>query len=76
MEENYAIESKEIKEKKNTFFYIIIVQLITVAIVFCAIFCMKYLFKGEYKKFNNWYQKSFLCETDINEVIGEIRDEI
>ncbi len=73
MEENFVNEVKEIKEKRNPFFYIIMVELMTIAIIFGALVCMKYFFKGEYKVFHKWYENSFLCETSINEVIGEIK---
>ncbi len=76
MEENYANEVKESKGKRNTFFYIIIIQLITVAILLGSIVCMKYFFKSNYKEFNNWYEKTFLSQTDINEVLGETKNEI
>ena len=76
MEENFVNDVKENKEKRNTFFYIIIVEIITVAIIFASLICMKYFFKNEYKKFYNWYEKSFLCETNINEVIGEMKNEV
>lgn len=73
MEENFVNEVESIKEKRNTFFYIIIIEAITVAIIFTSLVCIKYFFKNEYKKFYDWYENSFLCETDINEVLGEIK---
>ena len=73
MEESYTEQINALKEKRNTFFYIIIVEVITIALIFASLICMKYFFKIEYKKFDKWYQNSFLCETDMKEVLGEIK---
>ncbi len=50
---------------------LIIAQSICVGIIILSILFTKYLFRGTYKNFINWYNQNAAATTDINEVLSD-----
>ena len=59
------------KKNINAFFYIIIVEAITVTVMLLSILVLKSFFKGNYQKFYKWYENTFLTETSVTDIIEE-----
>ena len=67
------MENEEIIKKPfNSFFAILITQLITVAVIITGVLVMKFFFKNEFKIVKNFYEKNICQEVSISEVIDEI----
>lgn len=60
----------DITPKDNMYINIIITQAICVILIFLSVLTVKYLFKGEYKIFKEWYLEEITADTHIEEVIG------
>lgn len=63
------------KKNINSFFYIIIVEAITVTVILLSILVLKSFFKENYKKFYKWYENTFLTETNVTDIIEEASGE-
>ncbi len=65
------MENGEIlKDRKNeTFFKIIIVEIICVAVILLSVIAVKYFFKATYSKVEKWYKENIIVDTDIKQVI-------
>lgn len=70
-------ENKDLYSRKNfnTFFYILIVETVTVAVVLLSVLVLKFGFKKNYQRFYDWYEENFLIETDIKDIIEETSGE-
>ncbi len=55
--------------KKSYFFHITIAQIICMILIFGYILSVKFVFKGTYKEFKNWYNEEICQDTDIKEVL-------
>ena len=65
------MENGEIlKDNKNeTFFKIIIVEIICVAVILLSVISVKYFFKSTYSEVKKWYKANITVDTDIKQVI-------
>ncbi len=65
------MENGEIlKDNKNeTFFKIIIVEIICVAVILLSVISVKYFFKSTYSEVEKWYKANITVDTDIKQVI-------
>lgn len=60
----------DITPRENMYINIIITQAICVIMILLSVLAVKYLFKGEYKFFKEWYLEEITADTRIEEVIG------
>ncbi len=60
----------DITPKDNMYINVIITQAICVILILLSVLTVKYLFKGEYKVFKEWYLEEITADTRIEEVIG------
>ncbi len=60
----------DITPKDNMYINVIITQAICVIVILLSVLTVKYLFKGEYKVFKEWYLEEITADTRIEEVIG------
>ena len=52
-------------------YYLLMIQMITVIIIFCAITMIKFVFPKTFSVASQIYLTYFCAETDINLVLGE-----